>query len=135
MVLGKTLERPLNFKEIQPVHSKGDQSWVFIRKTDAKAQTPILLSPHVKSGLFGKDSDAGKDWGQEEKGATEDEVVDGITDSMDIKVKVKSLSHVRLFATPWTVAYQAPPFMGFCQAKVLEWFAISFSRGSFQPRD
>ena len=74
VVLEKTLESPLVCKEIQPVHSKGDQSWVFIGRTDAKAETPILGPPHVKSWLIGKDSDAGRDWGQEEKGATQDEM-------------------------------------------------------------
>ena len=75
MVLEKTLESPLDCKEIHPVHSKGDQSWVFFGRTDAKAETPILWPPHVKSWLIGKDSDAGRDWGQEEKGMTEDEMV------------------------------------------------------------
>ena len=74
MVSEKTLESPLNCKEIQPVHSKGDQSWAFIGRTDAKAETPVLWPPHVKSLLIGKDSDAGRDWGQEEKGMTEDEM-------------------------------------------------------------
>ena len=74
MVLEKTLESPLDCKEIQPVHSKGDQSWVFIGRTDAKAETPILWPPHAKSWLIGKDSDAGRGWGQEEKGTTEDEM-------------------------------------------------------------
>ena len=64
----------LDCKEIQPVHSKGDQSWVFIGRTDAKAETPILWLPYEKSWLTGKDSDAGRDWGQEEKGTTEDEM-------------------------------------------------------------
>ena len=73
-MLQKTLESPLDFKEIQPVHSKGDQSWVFFG-TDAKAETPILRPPHVKSWLIGKDPDAGRDWGQEEKGMTENEMV------------------------------------------------------------
>ena len=71
MVLEKTLESPLDCEEIQPVHSEGDQSWVFIGRTDAKAEIPI---PHAKSCLFGKDPDAGRDWGQEEKGTTEDEM-------------------------------------------------------------
>ena len=75
MRLEKTLEGPLDCKEIQPVHSKGNQSWVFIGRTDAKAETPILWPPHVKNCLIGKDSDAGRDWGQEEKGMTEDEIV------------------------------------------------------------
>ena len=74
VVLEKTLESPLDCKEIQPVQSKGDQSWVFIGRTDAKAETPIFWPPHEKSWLIGKDSDAGRDWGQEEKGMTEDEM-------------------------------------------------------------
>ena len=74
----------LDCKEIQPVHSKGDQSWVFIGRNDAKAETPVLWPPHEKSWLIGKDSDSGGDWGQEEKGTTEDEMLDGITDSTDM---------------------------------------------------
>ena len=73
VVLEKTLESPLDCEEIQPVHPKGDQSWVFIGRTDA--ETPILWPPDAKSWLTGKDPDAGKDWGQEEKGTTEDEMV------------------------------------------------------------
>ena len=75
MVLEKSLESPLNCKEIQPVHPKGDQSWVFIGRTDANAETPILWPPHAKSLPIGKDPDAGRDWGQEEKGMPEDEMV------------------------------------------------------------
>ena len=75
MVLEKTLESPLDCKEIQLVHLKGDQSWVFIERTDAKAETPILWPPDAKSCLIRKDPDAGRDWGQEEKGMTEDEMV------------------------------------------------------------
>ena len=74
VVLEKTLESPLDCKEIQPVHPKGDQSWVFIGRTDAEAETPILWPPHAKSWLIGKDPDAGRDWGQEEKVMTEDEM-------------------------------------------------------------
>ena len=74
VVLEKTLESPLDCEEIQPVHSKGDQSWVFIWRTDAEAETLILWPPHAKSWLIGKDPDAGRDWGQEEKGTTEDEM-------------------------------------------------------------
>ena len=73
VVLEKTLENPLDCKEIQPVHRKGDQS-VFIGRTDVEAETPILWPPHAKSWLIGKDPDAGRDWGQEEKGTTEDEM-------------------------------------------------------------
>ena len=75
LMLEKTLESPLDNKEIQAVHPKGDQSWVFIGRTDAEAETPILWPPDAKSWLIGKDSDAGKDWGQEEKGMTEDDMV------------------------------------------------------------
>ena len=74
VVVEKTLESPLDSKEIQPVNSKGDQSWIFFGKTDAEAETPILWPPDVKNWLLGKDPDAGKDWRQEEKGMTEDEM-------------------------------------------------------------
>ena len=70
----RLLRVPLDCKEIQPVHSKGDRPWVFFGRNDAKAETPVLWPPHVKSWLIGKDSDAGRDWGQEEKGTTEDEM-------------------------------------------------------------
>ena len=74
MVLEKTLESPLDCKETQPVHPKGYQTGVFSGRTDAEAETPILWPPHAKSRLIGKDSDAERDWGQEEKGMTEDEM-------------------------------------------------------------
>ena len=86
VVLEKTLEGPLDCKEIQPVHSEGDQSWVFIGRTDAKAETPILWPPHVKNCLIGKDSDAGRDWGQEENGRQRMRGLDGTTDSMDMSL-------------------------------------------------
>ena len=73
MVLEKTLESPLDCKEIQSVLSEGDQPWDFFGRNDVKAETPVLWPPHVKSCLIGKDSDAGRDWGQE-KGTTEDEM-------------------------------------------------------------
>ena len=73
-MLEKTLESPLNCKEAQPVHLKGDQSWVFTGRTDAEAETPVLWPPHVKIWLIGKDPNAGRDWGQEEKGTAEDEM-------------------------------------------------------------
>ena len=75
VLLEKTLESPLNCKEIQPVHPKGDQSWVFIGGTDVEAETPILWPPDAETWLIWEDPDAGKDWGQEEKGMTEDEMV------------------------------------------------------------
>ena len=86
VVLEKTLESPLDCKEIQPVHSKGVQSWVFIGRTDAKAEAPVLWPPHAKSWLIGKDFDAGRDWGQEEKGRLRMRWLDDITDSMDVSL-------------------------------------------------
>ena len=85
MVLEKTLESPLDCKEIQPVHSE-DQPCDFFGRNDAKAEAPVLWPPHAKGWLLGKDSDAERDWGQEEKETTEDEMVDGITDSMDLRL-------------------------------------------------
>ena len=75
VVLEKTLESPLDCKEIQPVHPKGNQSWIFIVRTDTEAETPILWPPDAKSWLIWKDPNGGRDWGQEEKGMTEDEMV------------------------------------------------------------
>ena len=75
VVLGKTLQSSLDCKEIQPVHSEGDQPWDFFGRNEGKAETLVLWPPHVKSWLIGKDSDVGKDWEQEEKGTTEDEMV------------------------------------------------------------
>ena len=74
MVLEKTLESPLDCKEIQPVHSKGDQPWVFFGRNDAEAETPILWPPHGRVDSLEKNSDAGRDWGQEEKRTTENEM-------------------------------------------------------------
>ena len=90
MVLEKTLESPLDCKEIQLVHSEEDQPWDFSGRNDAKAETPVRWPPHEKSWLIEKDSEAGRDWGQEEKGTTEDEMAGCITDSMDV-----SLSELR----------------------------------------
>ena len=75
VVLEKILESPLDCKDIHPVHPKGNQSWIFIGKTEAEAEAPVLWPPGVNSKLIGKDSDAGKDWRQEKKGMTEDDVV------------------------------------------------------------
>ena len=82
----RRLLSPLDCKEIQPVHPEGDESWVFIGRTDAEAETLVLWPPLAKTWLIGKDSDAERDWGQEEKGTTEDEMLDGITDSMDMSL-------------------------------------------------
>ena len=88
MVLEKTLESPLDCKEIQPVHSEGDQSWDFFGRNDAKAETPVLWPPDAQNWLIWKDPDAGKNWKREAKGTTEDEMVDemSITDSMDMSL-------------------------------------------------
>ena len=86
MVLEKTLESPLDCKEIQLVCSKRDQPWVFCGRNDVKAETPIFWPPHAKSSLIGKASDAGRDWGQEEKGRQRMRWLDGITDSMDMSL-------------------------------------------------
>ena len=75
LVLEKALESPLNCKEIKSVNPKGNQSWIFIGRTDAEAEAPVLWPPHVKNWLIGKDPDVEKDWGQEERGMTEDEMV------------------------------------------------------------
>ena len=83
VVLEKTLESPLDCKEIQPVHPKGNQSWIFTGRTDAEGETPILWPPDVKNWLTGKVPDAGKDWRWEEKGTTR---LNGITDSMDMSL-------------------------------------------------
>ena len=90
VVLEKTLESPLDCKEIQPVNPKGDHSWVFIGRTDVEAETSILWPPDMKSWLIGKDPDAGKDWGQEEKGWQRMRWFYGIIDSVD-----RSLSKLR----------------------------------------
>ena len=87
VVLQKTLESPLDCKEIQPVHSEGDQPWDFFGRNDAKAETPALWPPHAKSWLIGKDPDAGRDLGLDEKGTTEEmRWLEGITDLMDMSL-------------------------------------------------
>ena len=84
VVLEKTLESPLHCREIQPVHLKGDQSWVYIGRSDAKAETPVLWPPYMKSWLIEKDPDPGKDWKQKERGQQRIRWLDSITDSMDM---------------------------------------------------
>ena len=89
VMLEKTLESPLDCKEIKPLSPKGNQFWIFIGRTDAEAEAPILWPPDVKSQLIWKDPDVGENWGQEEKGQWGMSWLDGITDLMDMKVKVK----------------------------------------------
>ena len=86
VLLEKTLESPLDCKETQPVHPKRDQSWVFIGRTDAEAETPMLGPPDAKSWLIWKDPDAGKDWGGRRRGRQRTRWLDGITDSMDMSL-------------------------------------------------
>ena len=95
-VLEKTLVSPLDCKEIKPVHHKGNQFWIFIGRTDAEAESPILWPPDAKNWLIGKDPDAGQDWRQEKKGTTEDERLYGIIDSMDM-----SLSNLQELVMDW----------------------------------
>ena len=85
-MLEKTLESPLDCKDMKPIIYKGNKPWLFIGRTDSEAETPILWPPDVKSWLIGKDPDAGKDWRQKEKGMADDEIVRYITDSMDMNV-------------------------------------------------
>ena len=85
-MLEKTFESLLDYKKIKPVNPKQNQPWKFIGKTDAEDEAPIFWPPDAKNWLIGKDSDVGKDWRQEEKGNAEDEMLDGITDSMDMSL-------------------------------------------------
>ena len=103
MVLEKTLESPLDCKEIQPVHSEGDQPWDFFGRNDAKAETPALWPPHAKSCLIGKDFDAGRDWGQEEKGKTEDEMA-GWHHGHSMDVSLSELREMVMNREAWRAA-------------------------------
>ena len=102
VVLEKTLESPLDCKEIQPVHPKGNQPWIFIGRSHAESEAPILWSPDAKSWLTGKDPDAREDWGQEEKGPTEDETVGWHHGSMDMSLN--KLREIMKDREAWHVA-------------------------------
>ena len=103
MVLEKTLESPLDCKEIQPVHPKGNQSWIFIGRTDVEAETPILQPPDAKNWLTGEDPDAGKDWRQEEKGTTEDEMV-GMASLTQWDMSLGKLQELVMDREAWSAA-------------------------------
>ena len=128
MVLEKTLESPLNCKEIQPVHPKGDQSWVFIGKTDAKAETPILWPPHVKCWLIGKDIMLGGIGGRRRRGRRRMRWLDGITDSMDMSL-MNSGSWLWT-GRPGVLGFMGLQRVGHDWATELNWSHVSLSNNN-----
>ena len=114
------LESPLDHKKIKPVNHKGNQSWIFIGRTDAKAESPVPWPPDAKSWLIRKDPDVGRDWSQEEKGMTEDEM-DGITDSMDMRQS--KLREMVKYREVWCAAVRG----GHKESETTEWLNNSNS--------
>ena len=128
VVLEKALESPLDIKEIQLVHPKENQPWIFTGRTDAGAEAPILWPPDAKNWLTGKDPDAGKDWRQEEKGEKEDEMVAWHHWlSEHAAAAAKSLQLCPTLCDPIDGSSPGSPDPGTLQARTLEWVAISFS--------
>ena len=149
IVLEKIHESTLDCKEIQPVHSKGHQSWVFIGRTDAEAETPILWPPHAKSWLIGKDPDAGRDWGRRRRGQQRIRGLDGITDSMDMSLgklwelvidreawhaTVHGVTKSRTRLSYWTELNWRPLYLGWFAKLALPWYQKGFCKNPWAPK-